>query len=305
MPIELDAITVNVASVQRYDGTIIEHNYTRATHYLPRFMSPTIIDPNRLLLREVRNILNKITVKNMNKLAIRMINLGIDTSDRLNGVFEILYNKAISDTKYVQIYAQLSKVLCKIKVPAGNDSSKLLSFRSLLLARCQKTFDRDDKQDPAYVELLEEADRCIDEEHKLELLELAEERLSKVKSLSLGNIIFCGELFKLSVQADGFNMNDCIDRLLGQESDEQSMKCLCRLLKSIGSSVDKPNNSVKMNTYIGCLDRIVSKKELIQPRTRFMIMDILDMRKNEWISRRKDNRPKRKELDNRRVYYFF
>ena len=140
-----------------------------------------------------------------------------------------------------------------------------------------------------------EANNEKDEAKKKEMLELADYKLLKAKRRSLGNIRFIGELFKLGMLTEGI-MNDCIERLLKTESDEENIECLCRLLTTIGKEVDKPNNAAKMKSYFNRLDNIVKKKDTTTPaRIRFMILDIIDLRKNSWVPRRKDNAPRRIE----------
>ena len=140
-----------------------------------------------------------------------------------------------------------------------------------------------------------EANNEKDEAKKKEMLELADYKLLKAKRRSLGNIRFIGELFKLGMLTEGI-MNDCIERLLKTESDEENIECLCLLLTTIGKEVDKPNNAVKMKSYFNRLDNIVKKKDTTTPaRIRFMILDIIDLRKNSWVPRRKDNAPRRVE----------
>ncbi len=140
-----------------------------------------------------------------------------------------------------------------------------------------------------------EANNEKDEAKKKEMLELADYKLLKAKRRSLGNIRFIGELFKLGMLTEGI-MNDCIERLLKTESDEENIECLCRLLTTIGKAVDKPNNAAKMKSYFNRLDTIVKKKDTTTPaRIRFLILDIIDLRKNSWVPRRKDNAPRRVE----------
>jgi len=92
--------------------------------------------------------------------------------------------------------------------------------------------------------------------------ELAEEKQDKTKRRYLGNIRFVGELFKLSILTVGI-MNHCIERLLKQETDEENLECLCRLLTIIGKEVDKPNNVHEMKSYFESLDKIAKKKRFL------------------------------------------
>ena len=46
-----------------------------------------------------------------------------------------------------------------------------------------------------------------------------------------------------------------------------------------------------MNSYFSTLDTIVNKRK-ISNRIRFMIQDVVDLRKSQWKPRREDNNPK-------------
>jgi translation initiation factor 4G len=175
-------------------------------------------------------------------------------------------------------------VLNIIKVPSNADPTKFVLFRTMLLTRCQKEFDTDFYQEISYDKLMQEVESCTDEQKKKELKEIADDKLIKAKRRSLGNIRFIGELFKLSMLTEGI-MNDCIERLLKQENDEENIECLCRLLTTIGKEVDKANNAAKMKIYFEKLDRIVKKKDIVSDKIRFMILDVVDLRKNNWVPR--------------------
>lgn len=162
----------------------------------------------------------------------------------------------------------------------------------MLLTKCQKEFDSDYSQNISYEKLLADAENHPDETKRRELREIAEEKLSRAKRRSLGNIRFIGELFKLQMLTEGI-MNDCIERLLKQESDEENLECLCKLMTTIGKELDKPMNQTKMKSYFDKLGKIANKKDACSARIRFMIMDVIDLRKNTWVPRRKDAGPKR------------
>lgn len=48
-----------------------------------------------------------------------------------------------------------------------------------------------------------------------------------------------------------------------------------------------------MKHYFDKLEKIARKKDVISARIRFMIMDVIDLRKNGWVPRRKDTGPRR------------
>ena len=252
------------------------------------------MNENEELIREVRNILNKLTPQNLNKLTGDLINLAINTEERLKDSIDVIFEKSIDEQVFSQTYAQLCKVLASIKVPQSSDPTKFINFRTMLLTRCQKEFDSDYFASISYDKLQEEINACDDENKKKEMQEIAEDKLRRAKRRSLGNIRFIGELFKLEMLTEGI-MNDCIDRLLKQENDEENLECLCKLLATIGKNIDKTNNTTKMRMYFEKLAKIANKKEVVSARIRFMILDIIDLRKNAWVPRRKDNNPRRIE----------
>lgn len=262
--------------------------------YVIKKMTDKQISEHEELIREVRNILNKLTPQNLTKLTGDLINLPINTEDRLKDSIDVIFEKSIDEQVFSQTYAQLCNVLAVIKVQQNNDTSKVINFRTMLLTRCQREFDTDYLASINHDELQEEINNCTDENKKRELKEILQEKANKAKRRSLGNIRFIGELFKLSMLTEGI-MNDCIDRLLKQDNDEENLECLCKLLATIGKNMDKPSNSGKMKNYFDRLDRISKKKDTVSARIRFMILDIIDLRKNNWVPRRKDNNPRRIE----------
>jgi hypothetical protein len=155
-------------------------------------------------------------------------------------------------------------------------------FRTMLLTTCQKEFDTDYIQDINYDKLIQEVESCEDEQKKKELEEIADDKLCNAKLRWLGNIRFIGELFKLSMLTEGI-MIDCIERLLKQENDEETIESLCRFLTTIGKEVDKPNNAFYMQKCFDKLAEILKKKDTVSARIRSRIQNVVDLRINNWV----------------------
>jgi len=119
------------------------------------------------LFREVRNILNKLTQQNLQKLTSNLINFPINNEDRLKGTIDIIFKKSIDEQVLTQTYAQLCKVLFSIKVPSNAEPLTNVNFRTMLLTRCQKEFDS--YQDIKSDKLIQEVDECVDEQKKGDL----------------------------------------------------------------------------------------------------------------------------------------
>ena len=66
--------------------------------------------------------------------------------------------------------------------------------------------------------------------------------IMKNKRRSLGNIRFIGELFKLLMLTEKI-MHECVLQLL-KSTDSESLECLCRLLSTVGKTLDIEKSKV-------------------------------------------------------------
>lgn len=97
-------------------------------------------------------------------------------------------------------------------------------------------------------------------------------------------------------------MVQCIQKLL-QDGEEESLECLCTLLRTIGKQLEmeckdreKKGSKFTLNGYFDRLQDIVGNKQT-SARIRFMILDILDMRENDWKVRKIQDENKPKTID--------
>lgn len=142
--------------------------------------------------------------------------------------------------------------------------------------------------------------------------QLSQELLARRRVL--GNIRFIGELFKLGLLRETI-MHECVMRLLVVPSSaapngtspapavdgtpstqplpsEEDLEALCKLLKTMGKRLDRPGaDRQKMDRYFVIIATL-SRNQALPSRNRFMLLDLIDQRKNEWVPRRADNGPK-------------
>ncbi|XP_076365221.1 eukaryotic translation initiation factor 4 gamma 3-like isoform X2 [Tachypleus tridentatus] len=244
------------------------------------------------LYKRVRGILNKLTPQKFQMLATQVLELEIDTEERLKGVIDLVFQKAIQEPAFSVTYANLCKTLVLFQVTSPDGQQ--VKFKKLLLVKCQHEFEKDIDADINKAEYLKKIEEAETEEKKKQLREELEEVEKKAKRQSLGNIRFIGELFKLSMLTPKI-MDSCIQKLLSQK-DEDSLECLCRLLTTVGKELegDRGENKVwsqQMDSYFKNMENIV-KKRLTSSRIRFMLQDVIDLRKNNWVPRRDENNPK-------------
>ncbi|XP_041126342.1 eukaryotic translation initiation factor 4 gamma 1-like [Polyodon spathula] len=241
------------------------------------------------LFRRVRGILNKLTPQMFQQLMKQVTELTIDTEERLKGVIDLIFEKAISEPNFSVAYANMCRCLMGLKVSTTDKPGVTVNFRKLLLNRCQKEFEKDKDDDEVFEKKQEELDAAAVDDEKQRLREELEEAKDKARRRSLGNIKFIGELFKLKMLTEPI-MHDCIVKLL-KNHDEESLECLCRLLSTIGKDLDFEKAKPRMDQYFNQMEKIIKEKKT-SSRIRFMLQDVIDLRRNTWVPRRGDQGPK-------------
>ncbi|CAL9704634.1 unnamed protein product [Knipowitschia caucasica] len=240
------------------------------------------------LFRKVRCILNKLTPQKFNQLMKQVTDLTIDTEERLKGVIDLVFEKAIDEPSFSVAYAKMCRCLAMLKVPTDKPNTTV-NFRKLLLNRCQKEFEKDKVDDVVFERKQKELDSAASTTERERLREELEEAKDKARRRSIGNIKFIGELFKLKMLTEAI-MHDCVVKLL-KNHDEESLECLCRLLTTIGKDLDFEKAKPRMDQYFNQMEKIVKERKT-SSRIRFMLQDIIDLRLHNWVSRRADQGPK-------------
>ncbi|XP_071073835.1 eukaryotic translation initiation factor 4 gamma 3 isoform X43 [Dasypus novemcinctus] len=241
------------------------------------------------LFRKVRSILNKLTPQMFNQLMKQVSGLTVDTEERLKGVIDLVFEKAIDEPSFSVAYANMCRCLVTLKVPMADKPGNTVNFRKLLLNRCQKEFEKDKADDDVFEKKQKELEAASAPEERARLHDELEEAKDKARRRSIGNIKFIGELFKLKMLTEAI-MHDCVVKLL-KNHDEESLECLCRLLTTIGKDLDFEKAKPRMDQYFNQMEKIVKERKT-SSRIRFMLQDVIDLRLCNWVSRRADQGPK-------------
>ncbi|XP_049327748.1 eukaryotic translation initiation factor 4 gamma 3 isoform X2 [Astyanax mexicanus] len=241
------------------------------------------------VLKKVRSILNKLTPQMFTSLMKQVTDLTINTEERLKGVIDLVFEKAIDEPSFSVAYANMCHCLATLKVPMADKPGTTVNFRKLLLNRCQKEFERDKMDDAAFEKKQKELDSASSVTEKERLQEELEEAKDKARRRSTGNIKFIGELFKLRMLTEPI-MHDCVVKLL-KNHDDESLECLCRLLTTIGKDLDFEKAKPRMDQYFHQMEKIVKERKT-SSRIRFMLQDVIDLRLHNWVSRRAEQGPK-------------
>ncbi len=69
------------------------------------------------ILRNVRSILNKLTPQKFQTLMQEMLDLEINTEERLKGTIDLIFEKAIDEPNFSVAYANMCKCMIQVSVP--------------------------------------------------------------------------------------------------------------------------------------------------------------------------------------------
>ncbi|XP_034670521.1 eukaryotic translation initiation factor 4 gamma 3 isoform X1 [Drosophila subobscura] len=258
------------------------------------------------LVRRVRGILNKLTPERFDTLVEEIIKLKIDTPDKMDEVIVLVFEKAIDEPNFSVSYARLchrliSEVKARDERMESGTKSNLAHFRNALLDKTEREFTQNVSQSTAKEKklqpIVDKIKKCNDQNEKAELEALLEEEERKIRRRSGGTVRFIGELFKISMLT-GKIIYSCIDTLLNPQSEDM-LECLCKLLTTVGAKFEQtpvsskdPSRCYSLEKSIAKMQAIASKSDKdgakVSSRVRFMLQDVIDLRKNKWQSTRNE-----------------
>lgn len=258
------------------------------------------------LMRRVRGILNKLTPEKFEPLVEQIIKLKIDTMDKMEAVMILVFEKAIDEPSFAVSYARLChRLINEVKARdeqrmESSTKTNLAHFRNTLLDKTEKEFTSNVTKQEAKEEKLKPIKEailvCEDPNEKIELEAQLEEEERKIRRRSGGTVRFIGELFKISILT-GKIINSCIEALLKDHSNEDMLECLCKLLTTVGQKYeqtpipkDEKKRCYSLDSVMLRMQAIATKSDnsKVSSRVRFMLQDVIDLRKKKWQSTRNE-----------------
>lgn len=235
---------------------------------LVRWPIKKTLGKNEEVMKQCKGLLNKLTIENFDSISNKLLNAGI-TADLLADVINLIFEKALFEHKYSKMYADLCVML-------ANSNADWKDFKRLLLNRCQEEFERDPEAIKAEWEGLGEEERA--------------EKDFLLRKRMKGNVKFIGELFKAHMLAMEI-MYICADMLL-QNPNPANLEAICKLFATVGKFLDvpEPKKQARLEGYFAKLASLAEDRSL-ESRIRFLLINLVDLRKNHWVPRLKEEKP--------------
>lgn len=246
--------------------------------------------PREIIIRKVNALLNKLTVEKFDSIAAQIFvyakqSAREDDGKSIRTVIKLTFEKACDEPAFATMWAQLCRSMydamtddirdTSIFNDAGEPSSGVLLFRKYLFNRCQVEFEKGWKVNMPEVT---EVDGQMTEEYYI---------AAKAKRQGLGLIQFIGELFKLDMLSERI-MYNCMIRLCNDPTNagDEEAESLCKLLTTIGKALDHKPKTIKwVDIFIGRMKNEMVLSPNISSRIKFMIQNLLDLRKDKWVPR--------------------
>ncbi|KAL8371457.1 hypothetical protein RB595_001314 [Gaeumannomyces hyphopodioides] len=271
----------------------------------PTGASSELLEPE-VVQRKVKAALNKMTPEKFDKIADQILAIAAQSKDEQDGrtlrqVIQLTFEKATDEAHWASMYAKFCKRMLDTMSPEirdvsivdkhGNVVSGGALFRKYLLNRCQEEFERGWK-----VDLPEPKEG--DEPKPGEAVMLSDEYYiaAAAKRRGLGLVQFIGELYKLGMLTERI-MHECVRKLVDYRGvpDEAEIESLSKLLRTIGANLDvnteKTQGKHMMDAYFQRIDAMMKMPEL-PSRLKFMLMDMMDLRRGNWHSKEANKGPK-------------
>jgi len=222
------------------------------------------------IVRTMKSILNKLTMKKYDTLYQQILNCGMSTVEHVMILIDEVLEKAETQHHFIQMYCQLCVDLHKWfdeRSSSSNVDARERNFKRILLNQCQNKFE----------ENLSPPDLSSVREDE------AQEAMSKHKLAMLGNIKFIGALLEKGMLSDV-----CLGHVaqeLCEANAPHALESLACFLTAVGPTFDQRNfrHHARLQAIFVQVEA-KSKDKSIETRIRFMLEDLLDLRAARWRS---------------------
>jgi hypothetical protein len=209
-----------------------------------------LFEGNEEVTDNIQNLVNKFCEKNFTELLAGIKNINYTKIEHFQKLSECIIGKAINETQYSHIYADLCSELLPyyINVTEDVDKSGTIYFRRILLNQCQQMFDK-------YVK--------------------KEESVVKSRETAVGFAKFLGELYKKELLPSVIVSK--LAEMLTSGIDSQvpyAGDAICSLVNTIVEIVKTKDNKL-YSLMKEKIENLINHKKLTM-REKFIVQDIIE-----------------------------
>lgn len=228
-----------------------------------------------LTIKELRSLLNKITLESYDRISELILGLDIENKDVLVKSCNIIFEKAVLEPTFCSMYANLIKRMSSKYV--NDNNGKKYTFKSEFLNICQKEF-KEQQINPSKDS------------------EFNEEQQWKYNQRIKGTIHLVKALYQVKIIPVKIVRKHCLDKLLSESQENPSShapESLCKLINDLQQNIqDCKLVGSDADNYIDTLNSIKNKvKKFHGMRVVFMIEDSVNiLSKYSNVSGKKENK---------------
>lgn len=213
----------------------------------------------------LRNLLTILTSENIEMIVYEAKLLEIKTADSLEKCVDVIFESAVSNDCQ-RIFADFCTKVLLPSVHVCQETQKMITFKEQIFEKAKK-----------------EVENFLEQE-TLNIYGQSSEGISCHKKLRrpIALFRFIGELLKIDFLEPTF-VRQCISLMLDEAfCNESTLETLCALLKIAGKKLEVSDNTeINLSDDFKLLD-IRKSSTSINPHTRFMIEEVIQMRSNRW-----------------------
>jgi translation initiation factor 4G len=276
----------------------------------------------------IKAILNKLTCDNLERMLAQLLGLDYPTETTLDGLVSQIFDKAVLEPTFCELYALLTYCLSVNMCPntrkssvsseTANGENVFYSVSRGLVIKCQfefehgqSTFTRTDIEHLKQHDIIEGSDSL-----KCKMYKRKDADDSRAKWRAMGNIRFIGHLYRYGLITRKI-ISACIKSLLRnvEEPDPEDIEAMCKLITTVGYEFENRCSQsfkthknydnivrkykVEMNSFMEKI-LILRNNTTLDSRIRFLCQEVLEMRKNDWKVRGEEQY--RKKSNHREIY---
>jgi len=223
------------------------------------------------VVREMKLILNKLTIEKFDTLRVQLTNCGICSEEHVEILMCEVFEKATTQHHFIGMYAELCVQLHMWFTESQVNGSDGKVFKRILLNQCQLSFEQNLSSREDFGQL--EPERRLEAE-------------LRHKTRMLGNLRFVGALLEKGMLASKILLA-VVEKLL-EGWTPVTLECLSVFLVAVGPAFDRPDwvYHAQLKEVFNQV-RMLGTAKNIPSRVRFLLQDVLDLRASGWKNEKK------------------